>query len=325
MPAAVSAMPAMAATPATAAKAEYDAWMVEQDGQIKQTTIKLETDQKRAAEVQSKINSLNTEIESIRSERAVKEMALEELRGELANLNHDQAAMNNHIERGARKLEAMDKAAAEHSSIAGQISEVTAQIQAINPKLEVTRQETEQAMTANTEEIDRLEKQKADYLKAKADEQRNAQALIEHAACKAGLEVTQAAIKTLETVQAEMVQAAFAVILRKVNRFTDGIMKSPVEYREGEIGRWEGKTWIRHEVFSGTEKALTYAGISAALAADAPYRIILMDEMGIMDQVSFRNVLKRMIEMTDEGEIDQFVGCTSQDVPNTDRVNLIRL
>jgi DNA repair exonuclease SbcCD ATPase subunit len=160
-------------------------------------------------------------------------------------------------------------------------------------------------------EIEKLEGLKRDYLRAKADEQRNAQAILEHDRCKAEVEVCQAAIKVLEQVQGDMVKIAFDRILRTVNRFTDGIIKTSIEYRDGEIGRWEGTTWIKHETFSGTETALTYAGIAAALASDAPYRIVMIDEMGIMDIDSMLKVLARMVEMTSEGEIDQFIGCFS--------------
>lgn len=156
-----------------------------------------------------------------------------------------------------------------------------------------------------------LEEKRVAYIQAKAHETRNAQALIEHRKATAEVEITKAALKVVSDIRAKMVAVAFGEILRTVNAITAGVIAEPIEYREGEIGRWRGATWIKHESFSGYEKALTYAGISLALAKGAPIRLVLLDEMGRMDPDTKTRVVIRMMELIGAGVLDQFIGCDS--------------
>jgi hypothetical protein len=58
---------------------------------------------------------------------------------------------------------------------------------------------------------------------------------------------------------------------------------------------------------SGTEKALTYAAIQAALAAKSPVRLLILDEMG---RFTSENALKCSLAVTkaiESGLIDQAV------------------
>lgn len=157
--------------------------------------------------------------------------------------------------------------------------------------------------------IETLEEQQRTYQRQQDDEQRNSRALQEHARAKADVEVTKAAIETLEDIRTKMVETAFAGILETVNRITGSIIPEPIEYREGEIGRWKGSKWIRQQLFSETERALIYAGISLALGKDAPIRIVIMDELGRMDkEETIGKFLATMARLIEEGFIDQFVG-----------------
>ena len=162
------------------------------------------------------------------------------------------------------------------------------------------------------EEIRGLERQQQDWLKAKADEQRNAQALIECRKAEAEALFLKAAVKQLEEIQSRMVEHAFGDILSTVNHITGSLFPPlTVEYREGVMGRWAGATFVTHETFSGTEKALTYAGLSLALAKESPIRLVMIDELGRMDPETLRVFLGRMVKLTKGGEIDQFIGAYS--------------
>lgn len=154
------------------------------------------------------------------------------------------------------------------------------------------------------------EKQRA-FQRAKDDEQRNAAALLEHAKSKAEVNVLKAIVEKLETTQGKMVEMAFGKLLGMVNDFTRGIMPAAIEYRDGRLGYFVGSTWVTHKYFSGTEKALVYAGLSAALAEGAPCLTVIVDELGRMDRDTLVKFLKRMVELTQSGRIAQFIGCYS--------------
>lgn len=179
-----------------------------------------------------------------------------------------------------------------------------------------------------TTQIQDLEGRQRRQIAAKQDEARHAQALLEHAEITAEVAVTKEAVKTLEATQAKMVETAFKSILDRANQVTSGILKHPLEYRDGEIGWFEGSTWVRHKTFSGSEKALAYAGISAALAADAPVKIVMIDELGRLEESNRVALVMRMLELTDSGTIDQFIGAdTDQSLyaKVSERINVINV
>jgi hypothetical protein len=124
--------------------------------------------------------------------------------------------------------------------------------------------------------------------------------------------------------QEDMVAGAFGKILSIANTITTGILKTPLEYRDGEIGRFEGPTWISHRTFSGLEKAISYAGISVALAGECPIKIVMIDEV-LIHPDNQRLLLDRALELTAAGKISQFVlvDVHAENVPAG--VNVIRV
>lgn len=128
-------------------------------------------------------------------------------------------------------------------------------------------------------------------------------------AAESRVEALKAVVAKLEEVQAELVQEVFGGLLAIINQVTSGLVKSPVAYHRGEIGRWNGSSWVCHKYFSGTEKLLTMAGVSAALAADAPIRVIIMDELGRLTDLNRSLLVNAMLKLIESDVIDQFIGC----------------
>lgn len=143
-------------------------------------------------------------------------------------------------------------------------------------------------------------------------------------------ERTMAAITCEETVLGEVivalrglvsktVDAAFGKVLGITKEFTDGILRSPLEYRD-ELGRRVSQedvdagctapigSWISHEAFSGTEEALSYAAFAVAIAMRAPVKVVILDELGRLDSSTVVAVLGRMTDLVYSGRIDQFIG-----------------
>ncbi len=222
------------------------------------------------------------------------------------------ADLQSKLDAAKARLTGFSTLASNRQSLEAQLAELTDQIaKADRPALQAQAEGARNALAGLEQRIATLETAKQEFTRAKADEQRNAVALLEHAKAKADVDVTKAAIEALEELQSRMVQAAFGSILKTVNRITGAVMPEPIEYRDGELGRFVKATWISHECFSGTEKALTYAGISLALSADAPVRIVLLDEAGRLDQDALYKLLERMQALVAAGELDQFIGCLS--------------
>lgn len=172
-------------------------------------------------------------------------------------------------------------------------------------------------------EITSLQTQQRRFHEAKQDEARNAQAVIQRQEITAEVEVIKEAVKMFDAFQEQMVKEVFTELLVTANKVTQGILKTPLEYKDGEIGRYQGPVWVSHKTFSGTEKAIAYAGISTALAKDAPIKIVMIDEMGRLDPENALKLIGRMVELTNDGTIDQFIGVDTRRQYDVEGVKVI--
>ena len=124
---------------------------------------------------------------------------------------------------------------------------------------------------------------------------------------RAGAEVWKQSCTMFACLQSEIVAKVAGPLVAAANRLLTGILRAPLRYdpETCEIG-FEGEGYS-HRSFSGTEKALAYAGLSLALAAEAPFKLVLLDEMGRMD-IDTRGVLvDRLLELVEDGFIDQAI------------------
>ena len=137
----------------------------------------------------------------------------------------------------------------------------------------------------------------------------------------------KAALKIIREEQEKLCNSAFGDVLKVARRFTDGLLNSPLEFHDMELGRRisqadldAGNTapigsWVSHETLSGTEELLAYAGFSVALASKAPIKLVVMDELGRVETKRRELLIRRMRELVNDGTIDQFVGCDVSRIP----------
>ena len=163
--------------------------------------------------------------------------------------------------------------------------------------------ENEKALTTYGEARKRLKE--AELLEQ--DIKRAAQAQLEHETADAHVKVIKAIGKALREKQAALVDAVFGSLLDIANAVIGKVMASPLAFHEGEIGRWDGHRWISHKTFSGTEQALTFVAIAAALSQNAPVRLLIFDELGRLDDVRRLDLIKLLRKAREAGHIDQFI------------------
>lgn len=114
--------------------------------------------------------------------------------------------------------------------------------------------------------------------------------------------------KVIAEVRADMIAKTFGPILERVNVFTRGILPTPLEYREGELGRFQGMNWIPVRTFGGAYTAVTYAGIQAALGTTGPAKIVIVDELGRFDPKNKRRFFENVKAAIEAGLLEQFIG-----------------
>lgn len=113
---------------------------------------------------------------------------------------------------------------------------------------------------------------------------------------------------TLATERARIIDEAFRPLLDRVNTFTAGILPTPLEFREGELGRFNGPSWVPVRCFGGAHTAVTYAGLQTALASQAPAKIVIVDELGRLDGPTKEKFLANVGAALKAGLLDQFIG-----------------
>lgn len=133
----------------------------------------------------------------------------------------------------------------------------------------------------------------------------------------------QAIAKIVET-QETVIAKVFNTILHKARAFTDGILRAPLAYKDGDFGMETDEGWVSSDVFSGSEEALSFIGLSIALAQEAPIKVVLMDEFARIHPKRRPAVLQRMKDAIGLGIIDQFIAAIPDDFPATEGITVIK-
>lgn len=203
------------------------------------------------------------------------------------------------------KLSAMAmklKALPEVKDQAPRLLTIEEEIEQIRPRLDLLRAERRQA------EMDR------------ADRQRLAEAKQKHEEAEAAEKRWKAVKALLIERKGKLIEAAFRPLLETAAALTSGILLMPFEYRAGEFGYrsrncLEGRNiWVSEKTFSGTEQALLYAALQCALGAQSPCRIIIVDELGRMDDQVARQFLHNVQEAQKAGLFEQFIAISPRDL-----------
>ena len=196
------------------------------------------------------------------------------------------------------------------------LNETLATIPAEDPEITAKMDSLKTQLTVNARARDEVEQQKKTAIGRQQDLKRLAEAEKLRDDTKVDIEAITAAGKRLREIQAEMVKAAFTPLLIAANYIFGSILKTPIAYNEGEIGTWRAGVWVTHRTFSGTEKALTYSAIQAALTSTSPIRIMMIDELGRI-ATNYLEPLNAAFEAAvASGYIDQVVGIDAGRAPN---------
>lgn len=182
-----------------------------------------------------------------------------------------------------------------------------------------------------------LKAQQRDYDQHRSDLKRRDELETQLLAAQCQAEVFKKVRDIVIEEQEKVMTFAFNEVLKVARHFTDGLLNSPIEFANGELGRRVSNldeqngnmapigSWISHETFSGTEELLAYAGFSIALAQHAPVKLIVMDELGRMRREVKHKLLGRMVQLVKDGIIHQFIGLDVEIGAKQDDVNYIEL
>ena len=145
------------------------------------------------------------------------------------------------------------------------------------------------------------------------DIRRGEEAAEVHQKAVASAEITKALGTALREVRGEIVSVAFDELLVTANNLADGILPSPLAFRENQIGRYTPSGFVGHGTFSGTEKALTYVALAAALSSQSPFRLLILDELSRLTGDVQQKALTAFAEAVAHGKLDQVIAVIPAD------------
>lgn len=178
-------------------------------------------------------------------------------------------------------------------------------------------QDIRQAIEKCAEQVAAAQTVRDTTLAARNDTLRREQALANLTQSEARLAIVGAALEVIKREKDEITAKTLSQFVTRAASFTRGITPGDLEFNDGEFGWFSGAQWVSHEAFSGTEDLLAMAGLSVALCQQAPFKCVLMDELGRLTHANKVKLIGRMMELTAQGVIDQFVGVDVRDSANT--------
>jgi DNA repair exonuclease SbcCD ATPase subunit len=174
-------------------------------------------------------------------------------------------------------------------------------------RIDVRLAEVEEELKRAQVALDELNAKRQAETRLKQDLVRAGEAAQEHEIAAAQLRVTKVVGKLLDEKREAMVCEVFQKLLANANVLTTGILKSPLVLHDNTIGRFAGAEFVSHHWFGGTAKAITYIAIATALSMDSPFKLVLLDEFGRLDEKNQSRLLNRLTAMRRDKMIDQFI------------------
>jgi multidrug efflux pump subunit AcrA (membrane-fusion protein) len=145
-------------------------------------------------------------------------------------------------------------------------------------------------------------------LDQRARNKQQAEATAVLAKARTELAVLKELCNLLAELQSKLVDAAICPLLDKANSLFRDVLGRKLIYHEGDIGfHTKQGRFYSHRTFSGTEKALAYSALSVALASTAPLRLVVIDELGRLDDGNKAKLLTQLCHLCDQDVIDQAV------------------
>jgi DNA repair exonuclease SbcCD ATPase subunit len=147
----------------------------------------------------------------------------------------------------------------------------------------------------------------------------------------ASLEAEEAAFKTARLAWQEgvgrIMDEALRGVLKVCEVFTAGLFAAPLTVHELCLGRNEDAVWVPFDSFSGSDKRIATAAIQAALAVNhAGFKLVIVDEFGVIDPNRKPAVLANLAAAVEAGLVSQVLVMDNRDIDGVpEGVNVIHL
>ena len=214
----------------------------------------------------------------------------------------------------ATNLAALNKASEELASINKRLeqsavaSAEVAKIPALTEtatKLTADYQSAAAASIVAKTAVDALDADHRKLLGIRAEAKASAVAQEEAAKKKAEAGVLKQSAAMLEELQSLIIEQSIGPIIANCNELCAGILKYPLAFKDGEIGMIGGNGFYGIKTFSDSQKLLSYAALSLALAADAEFKFAVIGRFESFDKSKRDQIIQRCLDLVRAGKLHQ--------------------
>lgn len=163
-------------------------------------------------------------------------------------------------------------------------------------------------LNINATEREQLDAKQAEYIKRQASDALREESKKSAEASELREKVLDAALDKMKARQTKVVTEGLVKFMEKASTLTQTVLGFSLEFREGDIGYFDGGQWVGYETFSGIQKALAMAGLRLSFAQEAPCKLLIIDELGTFSKKNKIKFLKKLMELIKKGFLDNFIG-----------------
>ena len=163
------------------------------------------------------------------------------------------------------------------------------------------------AMEAASKEYEDLAAKRGAYeqsLKARTARDKSESELIR---VRCDMETSKLIREAITAHVAQKTETAFNSILENAGAFTDGLLRGSIRFDGGDLVMEMAGQTVPWQSWSGTERLMAFAGLAFVLCQEARLKVIIFDEFGRLAPRMKVDVLKRMIELTHNGVVSNFI------------------
>lgn len=274
-------------------------------------------------QLQRQIEALEAKLAGLRSEEPKLKASLESAIA-ADNAHAARAQQLRALQKQVRELEeaarAHDKLRGELASIAdakpptelaGKVEQLTSDLSALQQQVQPLTLQVRQANAAKGEVAAKLKAAEA-ALKVSREEQvwRKVKAIVDE-------------------IQAEAVQESIFPILHRANLIAGSILPSKLDYHDGSMGRFGGAVFIPVETFNTSDKLVTFAAVSVALAAasGSPLKLLILDDLDNLVAGRFGPLFGAIRDAIAQGVITQCIGAIvrGEELAGVEGVEVVQL
>lgn len=255
------------------------------------------------------VDARQKKVDDVREEGITLNNQVQALEREMAEKRHAATEAANRREQLRRKIAVVEEQIRGLPALVSAKEGLLAQIQALEVPVAVDALEAEAA--ALQSQIEALQQEQR-YYTAAQNLQRTADLAVKHRKeHEEKLETCKLAKDIVFEFRERTLNAVAKTVLNVANRVVEPCLGKKLELVDGDFAI--GKASLL--TLSGSERMVVYAGLQIALSAAHEPKIVLMDELGVIDMDRKEKLLKVVAELVADKTISQFVGVDINPLP----------